>query len=78
MCLELPLDKYYPMLYTHVMKLKNIITVPEFVKRYGVDRKTVIDWIKKGKLEAYQIVEGGRWYINILSIPTFMREGENK
>ena len=51
--------------------MEKVITVKEAAKLINVHPHTVRKLIKQGKLEAWP--SGGKYFINILSIPAFMR-----
>jgi len=54
---------------------KRWITTPEACKLMGVVRHTIYRYIKHGVIDAKRI-KGirGKWFIDILSIPTFLRQ----
>jgi len=58
--------------------VKNYYTAKEFAKLCNVSNKTVFNWIKKGTVEAKQMIKRGRYYIPRLEVPTFLRKEEKK
>lgn len=53
--------------------MSNAVTVLEAAQIMKIHHNTVRKLIKQGKLEAYNT--GGKLFINLLSIPAFMRQG---
>ena len=58
--------------------MKNYLTLREFAEKCNVTEGTVRTWIKRGAVDAVKKLPKGRYYINPLDVPTFMREKENK
>jgi len=58
--------------------MKDYYSLQEFAEKCNVCENTVRAWIKKGAIDAVHMVKGGRYYINKLNVPTFMREKEKK
>ena len=58
--------------------MKNYYTLREFAEKCNVCENTVRNWIKKGTIEAVQKMKKGRYFINKLEVPAFMRKEEEK
>jgi excisionase family DNA binding protein len=54
--------------------MENYYTVKEFAYKLHVSTKTVLDWIKKKKIDSEQVVPHGRHLISKLNVPAFMRK----
>ena len=53
--------------------MSNVVTVLQAAEIMKVHPNTVRRLIRQGKLESYNT--GGKLFINLLSIPAFMRQG---
>jgi excisionase family DNA binding protein len=58
--------------------VKDYYTIKEFADKLQVHPHTVRDWITKGVVEAVQMTKKGKFYINKLDVPAFMRDREVK
>ena len=63
-----------------IKNTEKYITVKEAAKIIRVTPQTIKKYIKTGILEGRKFPDNkmGRWYINKLSIPTFLRSGQEE
>lgn len=53
--------------------MSDLLTPPQIAEMLQVDRSTVVNWCKSGKLRAFRAGERGRWRIHRADLEAFVK-----